>query len=158
MKQTISILLALLLAFTLNGCGQGQPEPDAVATEEPAPVSAENPADGIDWYEGTVDEAFAEAKLSGKPIYLYWGAVWCPPCHAIAATVFKSPEFIERSKLFIAVYLDGDYEDAQAYGEEFGVRGYPTMIVFDSDGAELTRIPGGIDLEAYASVLDLTPG
>jgi thiol-disulfide isomerase/thioredoxin len=157
MKQTNSILLALMLAFSLNGCGQDQPEPDAVATEEPSAV-ATSAAKGIDWYEGTVDEAFAEAKVSGKPIYLYWGAVWCPPCHAIAATVFKSPEFIERSKLFVPVYLDGDNENAQAYGEEFGVRGYPTMIVFDSDGVELTRIPGGIDLEAYASVLDLTLG
>ena len=54
-------------------------------------------------------------------------------CHAISATVFKSPEFLERSKLFVPVYLDGDTENAQAYGEKFSVRGYPTMIVFDSD-------------------------
>jgi len=119
-------------------------------------VEEVNPAKGIDWFEGTVDEAFAAAQESGKPIYLYWGAVWCPPCHAIAATVFKSPEFIERSQLFIPVYLDGDTENAQAYGEKFGVRGYPTMIVFDQDGEELTRIPGGIDLQAYANILDLT--
>jgi hypothetical protein len=72
--------------------------------------------------------------------------------------VFKSPEFLERSKLFVPVYLDGDTENAQAYGEEFGVRGYPTMIVFNSDGEELTRIPGGIDLQAYANILDLTLG
>jgi hypothetical protein len=70
--------------------------------------------------------------------------------------VFKSPEFIERSKLFVPVYLDGDTENAQVYGEKFGVRGYPTMIVFDAEGGELTRIPGGIDLQAYANILDLT--
>jgi tetratricopeptide (TPR) repeat protein len=32
------------------------------------------------------------------------------------------------------------------------------MIVFDSDGEEITRIPGGIDLQAYANILDLTLG
>ena len=69
-----------------------------------------DPAEGIDWFEGSVDEAFAEAKATDKPIYLYWGAVWCPPCYAISATVFKSPEFLERSKLFVPVYLDGDTE------------------------------------------------
>lgn len=110
----------------------------------------------IQWFEGTVDEAFEFARVQGKPIYLYWGAEWCPPCHAIKATVFRSAEFIARSQLFVPVYLDGDNENAQAIGEKFGVLGYPTMIVFDQDGVELTRIPGGIDIQAYANILDLT--
>ena len=54
------------------------------------------------------------------------------------------------------MYLDGDDENAQEAGERFGVLGYPTMIVLDAEGIELTRIPGGIDMQAYASILDLT--
>ena len=138
----------LLVACSADQDQSIQPAPEA--------VEALDPVKGIDWFEGSVEEAFATAKESGKPVYLYWGAVWCPPCHAISATIFKSPEFIERSKLFVPVYLDGDTENAQVYGEKFGVRGYPTMIVFDSEGSELTRIPGGIDLQAYANILDLT--
>ncbi|MDH3351308.1 MAG: thioredoxin family protein, partial [Gammaproteobacteria bacterium] len=154
MHKSVSMLLA---AFMLMSCGAEQtetPTPAPVVQQQPAPEL--DPVDGIDWFDGTVDEAFAAAKEAGKPIFLYWGAVWCPPCHAISATVFKSPEFIERSQLFVPVYLDGDKEHAQAYGEKFGVRGYPTMIVFDADGVELTRIPGGIDMQAYANILDLT--
>jgi thioredoxin-related protein len=149
--------LIVIAAVTLVACGSDQ-EQTAAPIQEPEAAASLDPAKGIDWFEGSVDDAFAEAKESGKPIYLYWGAVWCPPCHAISATVFKSPEFLERSKLFVPVYLDGDTENAQAYGEQFGVRGYPTMIVFDSEGTELTRIPGGIDLQAYANILDLTLG
>lgn len=156
MKRLMITISACVLMLLLNGCGQGQPETDTAAPEVEAKTEEIDSAKGIDWFDGTVDEAFVVAKESGKPIYLYWGAVWCPPCHAIAATVFKSPEFIERSQLFVSVYLDGDKENAQAYGEKFDVRGYPTMIVFDSNGEELTRIPGGIDLQAYANILDLT--
>ena len=47
-------------------------------------------------------------------------------------------EFIERSSLFVPVYLDGDTELAQAQGERFGVLGYPTMIVLAPDGTEIT--------------------
>jgi thiol-disulfide isomerase/thioredoxin len=153
------LYLTILTAATLVACGSdqeqsAQPLPEIKAEAEAA--ASLDPAKGIDWFEGSVEDAFAAAKESGKPIYLYWGAVWCPPCHAISATIFKSPEFLERSKLFVPVYLDGDTENAQAYGEKFGVRGYPTMIVFDSEGVELTRIPGGIDLQAYGNVLDLT--
>ena len=155
------LITMALLAMILTACSAEQDQtqlPSAGSPEisENELVAETNPVDGIDWFDGTVEEAFASAQESGKPIYLYWGAVWCPPCHAISATVFKSPEFIERSRLFVPVYLDGDKENAQAYGEKFGVRGYPTMVVFNSDGEELTRIPGGIDLQAYANILDLT--
>jgi thioredoxin-related protein/tetrahydromethanopterin S-methyltransferase subunit A len=158
MRQ-ISIYIALTVL--LVACGADQEQAAAPASAESSVSEAEatlDPAEGIDWFEGSVEAAFAAAKESNKPIYLYWGAVWCPPCYAISATVFKSPEFLERSKLFVPVYLDGDTENAQEYGEKFGVRGYPTMIVFDSDGEEITRIPGGIDLQAYANILDLTLG
>jgi len=155
------LIVMALLAVILTACSAEQDETrketgEATVITESEAVAETDPVDGIDWFDGGVDAAFAAAQESGKPIYLYWGAEWCPPCHAISATVFKSTEFIERSKLFIPVYLDGDKENAQAYGEKFGVRGYPTMIVFDSDGGELTRIPGGIDLQAYATILDLT--
>jgi len=152
-------LSAVLLALGLVACDSAdkQQMPPAAVADVAAEAEANlDPAKGIDWFPGSVDDAFALAKESGKPVYLYWGAAWCPPCHAISATIFKSPEFVERSRLFVPVYLDGDTEDAQAYGEKFGVLGYPTMIVFDSGGAEITRIPGGIDLQAYANILDLT--
>lgn len=109
----------------------------------------------IAWYDGTVDEAFALAKAENKPILLYWGAVWCPPCNQLKATIFKRPDFIARTNEFVAVYLDGDTDRAQRYGEKFGASGYPTLIALNPDGEEVTRIPGGMNLEAYVTVLDL---
>ncbi len=122
------------------------------ATER-EPAAAESPA--IAWFEGDVRAAFDAAREENKPIFLYWGAVWCPPCNRVKATIFTRPEFIAKSRLFIPVYLDGDTERAQIWGDKFGVMGYPTIMVFDSGGNEITRIPGGIDIEAFAGVLDL---
>ncbi|MBT3342722.1 MAG: thioredoxin fold domain-containing protein [Gemmatimonadetes bacterium] len=120
---------------------------------EPA---AEAHVDDIVWFEGSVDEAFAKARSEDRPVYFYWGAVWCPPCQEIKNTVFKSQQFIALSQLFIPVYLDGDTDRAQTWGETFGVKGYPTMIVFNPAGEEITRIPGGIDISRYNSVLALS--
>ena len=141
--------------FFIVACAPETPPEQAAPVADAAEID-KDPVKEIAWFDGSVDEAFAFAKEQGRPLFLYWGAEWCPPCHAINATIFSKPEFIERSKLFVPVYLDGDDEDAQAYGERFGVMGYPTMVVFSADGTELTRIPSGIDIHAYASVLDLT--
>ena len=118
-------------------------------------ASTEDAQSGIPWQYGNVQAAFERAAAEGKPVFLYWGAQWCPPCHEIKATIFSTREFIERSRLFVPVYLDGDTEDAQREGDRFGVFGYPTMIVFRPDGTEITRIPGGLNIQRYAGVLDL---
>ena len=102
-----------------------------------------------------MDAAFAAAKAAPKPLFLYWGAEWCPPCAQIKATIFSRREFQERSRLFVPVYLDGDTPSAQKQGEHFGVVGYPTMILFRPDGTEITRLPGGVDIERYAKILDV---
>ena len=112
----------------------------------------------IAWFPGDVDSAFAHARSEHKPVFLYWGASWCPPCNQVKATLFKRQDFIERSSQFIPVYLDGDQPSAQKLGDRFRVRGYPTMILFASDGSEITRLPGEIDPQQYLQVLSLGLG
>jgi thiol-disulfide isomerase/thioredoxin len=91
-------------------------------------------------------------------VFLYWGAQWCPPCHELKATVFSRPDVIEKLKLFIPVYLDGDDPGAQKWGDRFGVSGYPTVLVLRADQGELARISGGLDLAQYSEVLDTVLG
>ena len=149
----------LLALAAVAGCSRQEPPPSAGAPA--AAVQAEDesaglhlPA-GIDWFDGDVDAAFTAAKAADKPLFLYWGAEWCPPCAQIKATIFNRREFQERSRLFVPVYLDGDTPSAQKQGERFGVVGYPTMILFDPEGTEITRLPGTVDIDRYAKILDV---
>jgi hypothetical protein len=157
-RAGLAALLALSVA--LAGCGRRAHEEAA-----PAPPARSGPAHtaaaeshlppGINWFPGDVDAAFAAARADSRPLFLYWGAEWCPPCAQVKASIFSRREFQERSRLFVPVYLDGDTPSAQKQGERFGVIGYPTMILFRPDGTEITRLPGGVDIERYAKILDV---
>ena len=149
----LPVLGLILLAVAATGCARKQPAPEAAPAAQTEATARHLPP-GIDWFDGDVDAAFAAAKSSGKPIFLYWGAEWCPPCAQIKSTIFNRREFQERSRLFVSVYLDGDTPSAQRHGERFGVVGYPTMILFRPDGTEITRLPGGVDVQRYATILD----
>jgi thiol-disulfide isomerase/thioredoxin len=109
---------------------------------------------GIAWFEGDVPGAFALAEATNKPVFLYWGAKWCPPCQQLKSSVFSRSDFITKSKEFVTVYLDGDDPGAQKWGEKFHVSGYPTVVILRPDQKEITRLSGGMDLSLYAGLLD----
>ncbi|MGM9487709.1 thioredoxin family protein [Ideonella sp. YS5] len=122
-----------------------------------------NPAPGasaqVAWQaaaaDADIERAFAQGKAEKKPVLVYWGAKWCPPCNQLKATLFNRQDFIERSRSFVAVSIDGDLPGAQKLGARFKVRGYPTMILFNTDGAEITRLPGEADAPAVMNVLQM---
>lgn len=158
MKIPGTWLLAIPLIACLASCaGDNAPATPAAKPldESPAGTGATSPA-GIAWFPGTVDEAFAAAREQDKPIFLYFGAEWCPYCKELQATVFRRDRFIELSRQFVAINLGVDNTDSISDGDRFNVYGLPTVIVFNAAGEELTRIAGGIDSEQYAGVLELS--
>jgi len=163
-------ILVTMLCLNAAGCAEHTAPPSAAtgavsaasstaSTSATASRSANNAAaPAIAWYDGSVESAFAAARAQRKPVFLYWGAKWCPPCHELKATVFSRPDFIEKLQLFVPVYLDGDDPGAQKWGDKFGVTGYPTVLVLRADQSELARLSGGMDLSQYAQILDTVLG
>src|SRR5512146_3216899 len=145
------VLAALLVAAGLVVAAP--PAPAATAT----PAAAK--AAGVAWVYASndtdVDAAFARATREATPLLLYWGASWCPPCNHLKATLFPRQDFIARSRAFVPVYVDGDKPGAQKVASRFKVSGYPTMVLFDPKGGELTRLPGEADAPQVMALLEI---
>ncbi len=94
-----------------------------------------------------LEAAFKEAKEKDKPVLVeFTGSDWCPPCISMRKNVFSKKEFVEKaSKDFILVELDFPKKDKalkeknQPYAKKYEIEGFPTVILFDSDGEEFTR-------------------
>ena len=170
LQGTGGLALAAAVALLIAACGKPADTPKAAApvpvpvTPAPAPpavapTTSAHAEGGIDWKEASndaqIDAAFAAAREANKPVFVYWGAKWCPPCNQVKATLFNRQDFIERSRSFVPVYVDGDSPGAQKIGARFHVSGYPTMVLFTPQGQEVTRLPGEVDPVRYTQVLTL---
>ncbi len=105
------------------------------------------------WFKGSIEQAFLKAQREDKLVFLYWGAVWCPPCNELKDQVFSKPEFKEMMLPFVPVYLDGDTERAQVWADKFKAYGYPTVLILDHKKAEKYRLNGSINLAEFSKAI-----
>lgn len=150
MRYVVTILMVLMVAIL--GCVKA-PKTDASA---PA-IDAENTetADGEFVYEpGTWienwDNAIETARAQDKTVLVnFTGSDWCGWCIRLVKEVFDHQEFKDYAKENL-VLLKLDFPRAVPQSDElksqnrqlqaqFGIRGYPTILLVSGEGKEIGR-------------------
>jgi protein disulfide-isomerase len=99
------------------------------------------------------EKAKAKAKAENKMVLLdFTGSDWCPPCKALHKNVLATEEFVEYAKKnLVLVEVDfprtkkqsADLKKAnKALAAKFEIKAYPTIVVLDSSGKELSKSTG----------------
>jgi thioredoxin-like negative regulator of GroEL len=96
-------------------------------------------------------EAFERASASGELVMLDFGAVWCPPCNVLAAEVLSDPQAVDG---FVVATLDVDDRSSFELKHRYEVGGYPTVVVTDPEGRELSRYVGYDGRDEFVGWLD----
>lgn len=92
-----------------------------------------------------------------RPLLVDFTAAWCAACKEIDKLTFSDARVQREASRFVAVKVDAtDDEDplVVATMDEHVVRGLPTLILFNSDGAEARRFTDFVDAEAFLDALE----
>lgn len=111
--------------------------------KDPNTKANENSAEGIDFFKGTFEEALEKAKKENKPIFLDVYASWCGPCKMLKKHTFSDKEVGDYYNAnFINIAIDGETKQGRQLVNQFQVRSYPTLLIIDKNGKQLTRQVG----------------
>lgn len=130
MKNLMLIVVSLFFLITVN-------------TQTTFAGNPDSESKGIQFFEGTWEEALTLAKQENKLIFLDVYATWCGPCKRLKANTFPDPEVGHLyNSHFINVMVDGENGEGPELRRKYGVRGYPTLLFVDHEGNVVERTSG----------------
>jgi thioredoxin:protein disulfide reductase len=94
-----------------------------------------------------LNDAKALAQSEGRPLFMDFTADWCGACKEIEKHTFPDDRVQRAAGRFVAVQMDmtDDSDPAVAQiSSQYGIRGLPTLILFDSHGQEAHRFFGEV--------------
>lgn len=93
------------------------------------------------------------AKEQNKMVLMdFTGSDWCPPCKALHKNVLTAKEFVDFAKDNL-VLVEVDFPQRKklepqqkkandALAKKFDIEGFPTIVVLDSNGKQLSKEVG----------------
>jgi thioredoxin-related protein len=136
---TVLTIVVLFVYYSINAA-------PLVSDEEYTYIS------GVTWYK-TYDEGTRIAREQGKPMFVYFWAIWCKFCEKLHTEVYPDPDIskiLKEDLILVAVDLDENKEDARRFGVQFP----PNLIFFTSEGEIITRISGFVPKKGLLPVLE----
>ncbi len=99
------------------------------------------------------NKALTLARRAKKPIFVHFYGIWCPPCNMLEENVYPTAVFATAAEGFVKLALDADTEISWDWKARFKVGGYPTLLVLNERGQEISRAVGYLAPNALALFL-----
>ena len=113
---------------------------------------------GVPW--STFGAGLKRARADGRPMLVDFYADWCGACKIMDRTTFHHPDVVRRLADLVPVRVNAEDEaphDGHVGTElagRFAIRGYPTIVLLDPEGREISRRTGVLEPEVLLDWLD----
>lgn len=108
---------------------------------------------GIEFFEGSWEEALELAQKEEKLIFVDCYAVWCGPCKRMAAQVFpdiRAGEFFNAN--FINLKWDMEKGKGLEFRKKYPVSAFPTLYFIDPQGEVVVSARGARDVPGLVAL------
>lgn len=105
---------------------------------------------GMEFFDGSWEEALQKSKEEGQPIFLDAYASWCGPCKRMARDVFpheRSGDYYNAR--FINMQIDMEKGNGPELAKKYKVGAYPTLLFISHDGEVIHRFVGACDVTNF---------
>lgn len=145
-------LAALFLVSGVNGYVN-----EKLASYTPEHVGA--PASDHILWSPYSEEKLAEARDSHLPVMIDFYADWCIPCKELDKFTFTDKQVIALSRNFVMLKADltkTQSPDVQALQKKYNIKGVPTLVFLDNDGAEIraSRVVSFVKAEKFVTIME----
>lgn len=106
--------------------------------------------EGIQFFEGSLEEAQALAAKEGKLIFMDAYTTWCGPCKRMSREVFTAEEVgAFYNKHFINIKVDMEKGEGPRLAGRYRVTSYPSLFFLDEKGEVVHAAKGSRPVEQF---------
>jgi len=102
----------------------------------------------------SLNQALQNAKKEHKLILADMSAIWCQTCRKLDNEVFSDPrvkQAIKEKYIFSRVEYESD--EGEIFMKQYAVKGFPTLLILDSNGNKLKQLNLVFDPESFIAQL-----
>ncbi len=116
-------------------------------------------AQGIEFFEGTYQEAIELAEKEEKLVFVDAYTTWCGPCKKMAAHTFTDESVgAYFNNNFIAMKIDMEKPMGREFGSKYPVSAYPTLFFLDGKGEIVKKSTGFKDVSKLIALGEAVQG
>ncbi len=114
-------------------------------------------AQGVKFIDNDWNKARAEAKASGKYLFVDAYTDWCSWCKVMDRETFPNADVVQMlNSNFVSLKLEMEHNYGVNVAMKYRVSGFPTFLIFTAEGKLVRKIPGYLPAENFVQELKLS--